>query len=514
MNKILNTTLVLALGLVVGAVATFVLIERDALPEPGSVRQSVQAKVAQATAGIEMLKDLDARGFEANPLVLKSIATGGQPQGRWKEGLTFDGVAPMPWLKSSANWFPKTEDVQPDEIRVTFMGSSPLPRPGQMGTSVYVELGNGKSFIFDMGPGAIANYLASGVPLNRINDIFITHLHWDHVASVAYTYMFGAWGGRWHESFRITGPSGSKPEYGIRYMMDRMKEMLLWHRTSFDESPIGKGFDLEVNEFDFRDDGGTAYEKDGVKVTHWRQSHTEDGASAYRLDWNGMCVAFTGDGRPNSLTLKYARGCDLVITEVQAELVAISAAVNGVMPVIGRITVDMAHNPAYAAGYLFDKLKPRMAMTTHMGYDTYSNPELLAEIRHFYKGPFHFGAPDMIVVNLTRDKVWVRDGIVAKYPGMTPPKFDVEAMGGLLIPAPRVLRPDVQEQSIRDAEIPPDEYYPEGYQPELIQGWPTKKPIFIPKDMVPPGLWLHGKPATVDSAIPASGAEDSAAPSP
>jgi ribonuclease Z len=97
--------------------------------------------------------------------------------GRWKEGLTFDGVAPMPWLKSSANWFPKTEQVQPDEIRVTFMGSSPMPRPGQMGTSVYLELGNGDSFIFDMGPGSIANYLAAGVPLNRLNDIFLTHLH-------------------------------------------------------------------------------------------------------------------------------------------------------------------------------------------------------------------------------------------------------------------------------------------------------------------------------------------------
>ena len=90
-------------------------------------------------------------------------------------------------------------------------------------------------------------------------------------------------------------------------MMDRMKEMLTWHRASFDESPIGKGFDMEVNEFDFRDDGGVAYEKNGVKITHWRQSHTEDGASAYRLDWNGMSVAFTGDGRPNSLTIRYAR---------------------------------------------------------------------------------------------------------------------------------------------------------------------------------------------------------------
>jgi ribonuclease BN (tRNA processing enzyme) len=24
------------------------------------------------------------------------------------------------------------------------------------------------------------NYLAAKVPLNQINDIFITHLHWDH----------------------------------------------------------------------------------------------------------------------------------------------------------------------------------------------------------------------------------------------------------------------------------------------------------------------------------------------
>lgn len=494
----------LAVGLAIGVAATSMWMKRyGALPKRGEVREQIEQRVQQAAAGVELLKKLDAEGYEANPLVLKEVATGGQPLGRWKEGLTFDGVEPMPWLKSSANWFPKSEDVQPDEIRVTFMGSSPLPRPGQMGTSVYVELGNGKSFVFDMGPGSIANYLAAGVSLNRINDIFLTHLHWDHVDSVAYTYMFGAWAGRWHEPLRITGPSGTKPEYGTRYMMDRMKEMLTWHRTSFDESPIGKGFDLEVNEFDFRDDGGAAYDKDGVKITHWRQSHTEDGASAYRLDWNGLCVAFTGDGRPNSLTIKYAAGCDLVITEVQPELMSISALVNGVMPVIGRTTVDQAHNPGYAAGYLFDKLKPRMAMTTHMGYDGYSNPELLAEIRNRYNGPFHFGAPDMVVVNLTRDKVWVRDGVVAAFPSMAPPKFDIAAMGGLVIPAPRVKRQDVQEQSIRDAEIPPSDYYPKGYEPELIPFWPTEKPIFIPEDQVPPGLWLRPKPA----AQPANGAQ-------
>jgi hypothetical protein len=61
-------------------------------------------------------------------------------------------------------------------------------------------------------------------------------------------------------------------------------------------------------------------------------------------------------------------------------------------------------------------------------------------------------------------------------------------MGGMLIPAPRNKRQDFQEQSIRDAEIPPDDYYPNGYKPDLIPFWPTSKPIFIPADQVPPEM--------------------------
>jgi ribonuclease BN (tRNA processing enzyme) len=434
--------------------------------------------------GPEKLEQLKAAGFETNPEVFKALATGGRPMGRWKEGLMFEGIEPMPWLKSAANWTPRSEDVQPDEIRVTFMGSSPVPRPGQMGTSVYIELGNGDSFIFDMGPGSVANYLSAGIPFNQLNEIFLTHLHWDHVASVPYAYMFGGWAGRWNETFRVHGPSGRTEKHGVAYMMDRMSEMLTWHKDSFDIFPIGQGWDIEVNEFPFDDDGGVVYEKNDVKIIHWRQSHTQDGASAYRLDWNGMCVAFTGDGRPNSLTIKYAKGCDIVITEVQVELMSISAGINGVLPVMGRITVDTSHNPGYAAGYLFNEVKPRLGMTTHMSYDAYSNPELLAQIREKWKGPFHFGAPDMIVVNMTPDKIWVRDGVIAEYSNVAPPKFDIKAEGGLIIPPARYNRSDIQQQSIRDAEIPPENYYPEGYAPEPITEWPTDKPMFIPAEMM------------------------------
>ena len=82
---------------------------------------------------------------------IQAALTGGVPMGRWKEGLMFDGIEPQPWLKSAANWFPNTEEIQPNEMRIIFMGTSPSIRPGQMNTSILVQLGNGENFVFDIG---------------------------------------------------------------------------------------------------------------------------------------------------------------------------------------------------------------------------------------------------------------------------------------------------------------------------------------------------------------------------
>ena len=89
---------------------------------------------------------------------IRAALFGGVPGDRWKEGLLFEGIKPQPWLKSAANWFPRTEDIQPNEMRIIFMGSAPFIRPGQMNTSILVQLGNGDNFIFDLGEGSVVNY--------------------------------------------------------------------------------------------------------------------------------------------------------------------------------------------------------------------------------------------------------------------------------------------------------------------------------------------------------------------
>jgi len=415
---------------------------------------------------------------------IQTALTGGVPLGRWNEGLLFDGIEPLPWLKSSANWYPGTEEVQPEEMRITFMGSAPVIRPGQMNTSIYVELGNGDNFVFDIGEGAVANYAAAGVSLNQIKHVFITHLHVDHFGSLPYLWMFGTWAGGWHEPLTVHGPSGRTPEYGTATMVEGMKMMVGWHRDAFSVFPVGKGHDIQVNEFDFRDNGGTVYEKNGVKVTHWQRSHAKDGASAYRLDWNGMCFVWTGDGRPSHLDIEYAKGCDLYVTEIQTELLEISSGVQGVPPFLGRYTVDTHHTPGYGAGYVANQIKPRMFMNTHMTFDPYVNEETVAEVREHWKGPYHFGAPDGIVVNMTQDAIWVREGILPDFPNNRAPQFDF-TNGQLVVPHPPTSREEIQEPFVREQQIDPKEYYPEGFHPELLTEWPVDGDLVVPVESLP-----------------------------
>ena len=428
---------------------------------------------------------------------ITAALSGGVPGGRWKEGLTFEGIAPHPWLKSAANWFPGTEEVQPEEMRITFMGSAPFIRPGQMNTSIYVELGNGDNFVFDIGEGSPANYIAARVALNEITNVFITHLHVDHFGGLPYLWMFGTWAGGWHENLNVYGPSGRTEEYGTATMVQGMKMMTGWHRDAFSVFPVGKGWDINVHEFDFRDNGGVIYDKNGVKVIHWQRSHAKDGASGYRLDWNGLCFVWTGDGRPNHLDIKYAKGCDVYVTELQEEVIEISSGVQGVPPFLGRYTVDTHHTPAYASGYLANEIQPRLLMTTHMSFDPYSIEETVAEVREHWSGPYHFGAPDGIVANVTKDMIWVRQGVLPDFPNSKAPQFDF-TNGQLVVPHPPTSREEIQEPFVREQQIDPDLYYPEGYKPELLEVWPVEGDLVVPLDALPDSLrqsmgasWRH-----------------------
>jgi ribonuclease Z len=247
---------------------------------------------------------------------MEFFATAGNPDGRWIEGETMvPHVAPAAHHNASLLYYPDTEELQPDEVRVIFMGSTYYPSQSQSGMSILVQLGNGDNLVFDMGIGSLRNYNSMRIPFNTIDKIFFTHLHMDHMSDLPYFMMFRPIMGGW-TPLQIYGPSGAKKKYGIGAMIDNMMKMTEWHRDSFEAWPIGDGYSPEVHEFDFMQAGEVIYAENGVTVRHWPTSHTKDGATSYRLDWNGRSICYTGDNRPNSLTIKYCGGVDMLISEV------------------------------------------------------------------------------------------------------------------------------------------------------------------------------------------------------
>lgn len=390
---------------------------------------------------------------------------------------------PTPSVKSRNQYFPGSEELGEDEMRISFVGSTPFPpRLNQAGTAMMVELGNGERMFFDFGPGCLRNIIAMQVPQQEIQDIFITHLHVDHYHDIAYLLPFSAWSGR-YVPLRVHGPSGRTPELGTQGMIDGMKKMLRWHLEAFDQFPIGDGYEVDVNEFDWKDENGVCFDRNGATVRHWRRSHAKDGASAYRLDWNGLSFVWTGDGRPDELTVKYAAGVDVFVTEMQADTGNLMQEKYGLPLWLYNYTIDTHHTPHYAAGYLMNQVQPRIAMATHVEYEEDLLGEMIAGIRAHYDGFFAFGAPDVMVVNVTKDAIWLR---MATLPGMTGTRIpDFRKVLGvadvpeeLELPRPRRQREEQQEQLTRDLEIDPGLYYPNDVKREPLTQLPD--PLKMP----------------------------------
>ncbi len=172
---------------------------------------------------------------------------------------------PTPSVKNRNNYFPQTEVLGEDEMRITFMGSNPWPpRISQAGTSMMVECGPDRRFFFDLGPGCLRNIVANQVPVAEINDIFISHLHVDHYGDLPYLWQFAPFNGRFRP-LRVYGPSGRTPEMGTASMCHHLREMGKW-TSAWAMGPMVDGYEIDVTEFDFEDDGGVVYDQDGETV--------------------------------------------------------------------------------------------------------------------------------------------------------------------------------------------------------------------------------------------------------
>jgi len=403
-------------------------------------------------------------------LKLSGLGLGGLALGSAMSGCGNGSSGPV----DSSGLFTPGEPLAADEMRITFFGTSFLPRRAQECNSVYVETGNNQAFVFDFGSGVSANYVAMGITPARMDKVFLTHLHGDHTSDLITLYCFGPSQDR-KTPLYIFGPSAGhdfddEPDEGTTAFCATLKKLMKWHTRSFSfiQTGIkddGDGYDIIAKELPYMDNPGVAYNQNDVKITHFPAVHTRNGSISYKLEWNGLSMVFSGDSKPNKYMIEQANGVDVLIHEMVVPPEVWAAKNSGIQRgqagwdqalKMAQDVQDSSHTPQKALGYIFSKTNPRLGIATHFQASEDTIGPAMNDIRSWYQGPVII-ATDFLVVNVSKTSIRQRHAVVSDYAWYGKPKMtDPSKLADAVYPTPTAQL----SQTLLDNCIKPEVYDP------------------------------------------------------
>lgn len=274
-------------------------------------------------------------------------------------------------------------------IKITLLGTgAPVPSIERFGPSILVEAG-GQKLLFDCGRGAGQRLWQLKIPLGKIDALFLTHLHSDHVVGIPDVWLTGwipAVYGRRTYPLLVFGPGGTGD------MMGNLVKAFSWDISTRRKENNKADSGALVNATDIKE--GFTWERGGVKVTPFTVRHAEfiDSALGYRIDYAGHSVILSGDTRYSENLIRYAKGADVVIHEVAAA----NEHSMQTSPLINQILGF--HSSPEDAGKVFEQIHPKLAVYSHIILLTAdpsipppANNDLVTRTQKVYKGPLQVG---------------------------------------------------------------------------------------------------------------------------
>lgn len=206
----------------------------------------------------------------------------------------------------------------PDGLHIYLCGAgSPMPDAIRAGPCLGVLAGE-RAFVFDIGSGGTRNLGSMGFPIDRLETIYLTHLHSDHLDGLG-ELMTIAWvGGARTEPIPVAGPVGTAAVvdgFNAAYRIDST------YRTAHHGPEIAhpSGFGGVARELSVP--AGPAgsvvvFEDDELRITAIRVEHAPvDPAFGYRIDYQDRSVAISGDTVFHPGFVAASNGVDLMLHE-------------------------------------------------------------------------------------------------------------------------------------------------------------------------------------------------------
>jgi len=218
------------------------------------------------------------------------------------QNLLLDRIADV-FIQRGARILPES-----DSLRVFVCGSaSPLGVSGQAQACIAV-LTPDHFYIIDSGVGSTANLQSGLLPMNRLQGVFLTHFHSDHIAEI-YEVNLNSWVNGRPVPLTVYGPAGVETvtsSVNDGYALDR-KYRTGHHGAALLPPELGLLTSKTVRP-------GVIFESGDLKVTMYTGGHPPVApAVGYRFDYRGRSLVVSGDSLVTDETRKIVDNADLLL---------------------------------------------------------------------------------------------------------------------------------------------------------------------------------------------------------
>jgi ribonuclease Z len=258
----------------------------------------------------------------------------------------------------------------------------------------------------------LANLFSLRPDFSKIDKVFASHLHVDHVGDFMALHI-GSWLSGRYTPIHLYGPSGSSPELGTKTFIEGMQKGYAWDIATRSGALPDKGGHIEVHEFDYKQENEIVYQKNGVTIRSWPAIHSLDGAVSYSLEWNGLKYVFGGDTYPNKWYMKFAVNADVASHECFLPPKALAEYFGWDLAQATYVSTRI-HTEPQAFGKVMSTIKPRLAVGYHSVQSPDNNAAIMDGVRKTYNGPLVL-ARDLMVINVTKKTIKVRMATVDEY---------------------------------------------------------------------------------------------------
>jgi ribonuclease Z len=275
--------------------------------------------------------------------------------------------------------------LRAQDITIYLLGTGGPELTEERQGAATLVVANGQDLLFDAGRGVMQRLYESGVRIADLDEVFLTHLHSDHIEGLPNLWMSG-----WFLLGRL-GPMDFHGPVGTLAMVHGMQAFFghdMVARVQGTDTPGGLRYTVEEFERD-----GVVYERAGVRVSAFAVDHKDGNpAFGYRIDFKGRSVVLSGDCTYSKNLVDHARGVDVVVHNV----FAVSAPILAHNPNERIVALKLASPEQVAAVML--ETRPRMAALSHVIRIGLRDGDVIDRIRAAgYQGPLEMGLDRMVI---------------------------------------------------------------------------------------------------------------------